>query len=221
VNAHTRKTLAAITGHPAPRDLEWTRFVSLWEDLADEVEQESGDRLAVRMNGHREVFHRPHDGRVAIGDIEHARQLLADHPEVKGTGSLFAVAMDAETARILHFDLDTTGVSDTERDVRNHDTVARHLRTVERHTGHDDHQVYLRYFDDLAVALLAEIGTESFVLLGHGTGKSDVAEDFALRLQEKNHALADRITGIGVIDLSAADDAAIEAAAQQIARQGR
>ncbi|MFF2086176.1 hypothetical protein ACFVVM_20555 [Nocardia sp. NPDC058176] len=216
MNSHTRKTLDAITGHPAPRDLEWTKFVTLWEDLADEVEQESGDRLAVKMNGHREVFHRPHDGRVSIGDIEHARQLLRDTPELKGSGSLFAVAMDAEKARILHFDLGTTGVSDTEHDVRNHDSAARHLRTVERHTGHDDHQVYLRYFDDLAVALLEEIGTESFVVLGHGTGTSDVAEDFVLRLRETDHALADRVAGVGVVDLSAANDAALEAAAQKI-----
>ncbi|MFE7720501.1 hypothetical protein ACFU44_15830 [Nocardia rhizosphaerihabitans] len=221
MNAHTRKTMAAIAGHPAPRDLEWTTFRTMWADIADEVEQESGDRLAVKMNGHREVFHRQHDGRVSIGDIEHARQLLADHPELKGSGTLFVVAMDSEIARILHFDLETTGVSDTEHDVRNHDPVARHLRTVERHTGHDDHQVYLRYFDDLAVALLEEIGPQTFVLLGHGTGKSDVAEDFLLRLKEKNHALADRVAGVGVIDLSAADDAAIEAAAQKIVRQAR
>lgn len=217
MNSHTRKTLDAIVGHPAPRDLEWTQFVTLWEDIADEVDQESGDRLAVKMNGHREVFHRQHDGRVSLGDIEHARQLLKDTPELKGSGDLFVVAMDSETARILHFDLATTGVSDTEHDVRNHDSVARHRRTVERHTGHDDHQVFLRYFDDLAVALLEEIGTEGFVVLGHGTGTSDVAEDFVLRLREINHALADRVIGVGVIDLSAANDTALEAAAQQIA----
>lgn len=221
MNAHTRKTLAAITGHPAPRDLEWTRFVTLWQDLADEVEQESGDRLAVRMNGHREVFHRPHDGRVSVGAIEQARKLLADHPELQGTGSLFAVAMDAERARILDFDLAATGVQDTERDVRNPDPAARHLRTVERHTGHDDHQVYLRYFDELAAALTEEIGARRFVILGHGTGKSDVAEDFVLRLQEKDPALADRIAGVGVLDLSAAGDADIEAAAQRVIRQSQ
>ena len=77
MNAHNRKTRDAILGHPAPRDIEWTQFINMWEDVADEVEQEHGDRLSVSLNGHREVFHRPHDGRVSIEDIELARHLLA------------------------------------------------------------------------------------------------------------------------------------------------
>ncbi|MGW6624273.1 hypothetical protein ACWF99_23915 [Nocardia sp. NPDC055002] len=216
MNQHTRKTLASIVGHPAPRDIEWTQFITMWDDIADEVEQEHGDRLAVKMNGHREVFHRPHDGRVSIGDIEHARQLLKDTPVLKGSGDMFVVAMDSERARVLHFDLDTPEVAETERDVTNHDKVAHHLRTVEHHTGHDDQQVFIKYFDDLAVALIESIGTENFVLLGHGRGNSDVADDFVKRLREINPPLAQRIAGVGVIDLSAADDATLEAAAQRI-----
>ncbi|MFD3591519.1 hypothetical protein ACFWU5_02235 [Nocardia sp. NPDC058640] len=221
MNQHTRKTLASIKGHPAPTDIEWTQFITMWEDIADEVEQEHGDRLAVKMNGHREVFHRQHNGRVSIGDIEHARQLLKDHPELKGSGDMFVVAMDSEKARVLHFDLATPGVTDTEHDVINHDKVAHHIRTVEHHTGHDDPQVFLKYFDDIAVALIEEIGTEDFVLLGHGRGNSDVADDFVKRLKEINPPLAKRIAGVGVIDLSAANDAAIESAAQKIMKNAK
>ncbi|GGK43783.1 hypothetical protein [Nocardia camponoti] len=218
MNSHAQKVYDEIVGHPAPRDLEWTRFVSMWKDIADEVKQESGDRLAVKMNGHREVFHRQHDGRVSIGDIEHARQLLRDKPEPKGSGTLFALAIDAEKGRVLRFDLDTTTVTDTEHDVRNHDSVAHHIRTVERHTGHDDYpQVFLKFFDDLAVALIEEIGTSGFVVLGHGTGKSDVADDFVARITEINKPLADRVLGVGVVDLSAANDATLEAEAQRLA----
>ncbi|MFC4376119.1 hypothetical protein ACFO5K_18645 [Nocardia halotolerans] len=217
MNQHTRKTLAAITGHPAPRDIEWAKFITMWEDIADEVEQESGDRLAVKMNGHREVFHRPHDGRVSIGDIEHARQLLKDQPEVKGSGDLFVVAMDSEKARVLHFDLATPEVRESERDVVDGKSAARHLRTVERHTGREDPKVFVHYFDDVAVALNEEIGTEEFVVLGHGSGDSDVAAQFVQRMRENNPALAGRIAGVGRIDLSAANDAAIEAEARQIA----
>ncbi|MFC6012941.1 hypothetical protein [Nocardia lasii] len=216
MNQHTRKTLASIVGHPAPRDILWTQFISMWDDIADEVDQEHGDRLAVKMNGHREVFHRQHDGRVSIGDIEHARQLLKDHPDLKGSGDMFVVAMDSEKARVLHFNLDTPEVADTEHDVINHDKVAHHIRTVTRRTGHDDDQVFVKYFDDLAVTLIEDIGTEDFVLLGHGRGNSDVADDFVKRLKEINPPLAKRIAGVGVIDLSAANDAAIEAAAQKI-----
>lgn len=61
MKAQTHETFVRIVGHPAPRDLEWTEFESLWADIADDVEQKSGGRLAVKLNGHREVFHRQHD----------------------------------------------------------------------------------------------------------------------------------------------------------------
>jgi hypothetical protein len=86
MTAHARKTYEAILGSPAPRDLEWTQFEAMWRHMAQEVERESGDRLAVRMHGHREVFRRPHDGRVSIEDVECGRHLLRSTPDVKGSG---------------------------------------------------------------------------------------------------------------------------------------
>jgi hypothetical protein len=77
MNAHIRETYEAITEGRAPRALEWTRCVSFWEEVADEVEPESGGRLAVHLNGHRQVFRRQRDGLVSLEDIEHARHLLA------------------------------------------------------------------------------------------------------------------------------------------------
>ncbi|WP_427891803.1 hypothetical protein ACQHIV_04125 [Kribbella sp. GL6] len=73
MDGHVRKTYEAILAQPAPRDLLWDRFVTLWRDIADDVEDENGDRLAVKRNGHRVVFHRPHNGRVSIEDVEMAR----------------------------------------------------------------------------------------------------------------------------------------------------
>lgn len=215
MNAHNRKTIAKILGHPAPRQLEWDKFVHAFEDVADSVENESGDRLAVTMNGHREVFHRPHDGVVSIEDIENARKLLRAAPDLRGTGTLLVVTVDTEEARLLDFDLDETTVQDTERDVKNPDRRARRMRTVEKRTGNDDEHVLVTYFDEIAQALV-DGGDRTFVVLGHGSGKSDVAAGFVERIQAKRPELAQHLAGVGAIDLSAANDAAIEDAAVRL-----
>ncbi|CAM2758483.1 hypothetical protein [Skermania piniformis] len=216
MNANTRKTYTAILGHPAPRNLDWKKFVQLWESLADNVEQESGDRLAVTMNGHREVFHRPHNATVSIEDIERARHLLAASPKPKGSGTLVAVTVDNERARIITFDLDAQAVVDHEHVVDDHDPRARRLRTVERRTGRDDEHDLTGYFDDLAAALTADAADRTFVVLGHGAGKSNAAEQFVERLRAEHHQLAEHLAGVGVIDLSAASDADIEAKAVEL-----
>lgn len=216
MNAHTRKTQAAILGSPAPRDLRWAAFVTLWEDLADRVDQESGDRLAVVLNGHREVFRRPHDGLVSIEDVERARHLLAAAPEPKGRGHAVAVALDERSARILDFDLDAATVAHTERDVRDHDPRSRHLRTVERHTGNEDEQDLTHYFDDVARTLQPLVRDAEFVVLGHGTGTSNAARAFVERLEHSHHQLARQVAGVADVDLSAASDADLESATERV-----
>lgn len=219
MTTHADKTYAKITGTPAPRDLEWSEFITFWEDRADQVEQETGDRLAVRFGGHREVFHRPHDGRVSIEDVERARHLLAATPEAKGHGELLAVALDAEHARFFDFDLDASTVSDTEHTVTDEDRRAHHLRTVERHSGHDDERDLLHYFDAVAEALRSTEPGRPFVVLGHGHGKADIAVEFVERLRAAHADVAARVTAVSALDLSAASDAHIEAAAQEAVRQ--
>jgi len=218
MTTHADKTYARITGSPAPRDLEWTEFISFWQDRADQVEQETGDRLAVKLNGHREVFRRQHDGRVSIEDIERARHLLAATPEPKGHGDLLAVAIDAEHARIFDFDLDARTVSDSEHTVADEDRRAHHLRTVERHTGHDDERDLNHFFDAVAEALRSTAPERSFVVIGHGSGKADVAAEFVERLRAAQADVAARVSALTELDLSAASDADIEAAAQAAVR---
>lgn len=219
MNSHTRKTYDAILGEPAPRDLEWRKFVTLWKDIADAVSNESGDRLSVAMHGHREVFRRPHDGRVSIEDVERARHLLADTPSDKGSGRLLVVTIDDREARILDFDLDVPQIRDTEQEVRDHDARSHHLRTVERHAGHDDIADLNRFFDELADSVRKEAKGRRFVVLGHGHGKADAAAEFVHRLRAKHHDVGAWLAGVGSIDLSAANDAEIEAKAQEIVRR--
>jgi arginine repressor len=211
VNAHTRKTIAKIQSHPAPRQLKWNDFVRVWDDVADSVEYEKGDRLVVHINNERVVFHRPHNDVVSIDDIERARALLSTRPESGEAGTLLAVTIDTKGARLIDYDLDSARTLKTERDVRNSDPHARRMRAVERRTGTDNEEGLLHYFDDVAVAV-GETG-ETFVVLGTGGGKSDVAAEFIGRLQDRHPQVAEHLAGSGSIDLSAASDSDIEAKA--------
>lgn len=214
MNAHNRKTYEAITRGRAPRALEWAQFVSLWQDVADDVEQETGDRLAVHLNGHRVVFRRQHDGLVSLEDIEHARRLLASTAPDRDTGRLLVVAIDDERARIITYvrgDGPTT--EQQSRTIRDTEPAARRLRTVERRTGRDDVHDLTGYFDDIAAALTSLADDVPLVVLGAGHGKSAAAESFAQRLRSHHSVLGQRLRGVGRVDLSSATDTDLETAA--------
>lgn len=218
MSTHPEKTRERITGHPAPRDVPWTDFIAMWEAIADRVEQESGDRLAVDMNGHRQVFRRQKDGRVGIEDVERARHLLAAHESTEGQGSLIVLTLTDEDARLYDFDLDAHDVETTAtKHERNPDPRGHHMRTVERKTGRDDDADLKRFFTDLAELLRKDAAGRPVVLLGHGAGKADAAAQFEEYLQKHEPQLAGTITARARVDLSALDEAGIEKAAQQAA----
>ena len=215
---HPQKTKEAILGHPAPRDIEWKHFITMWENYADKVEQESGDRLAVDMNGHRVVFRRQHDGLVSIEDIERARHLFASHESTEGQGRLFVVTMTDEDARFYDFDLSAHDVEvDQHKHEKNPDSRGHHMRTVEKKTGRDDKKDLDRFFDDLVTEIDKEAAGRDFVLLGHGTGTSNAAEEFEKFLSHRHEPLHEHIIASGVIDLSAAGLPEIEKKAQELA----
>lgn len=214
---HAEKTKARLLSSPAPRDIEWDHFVTMWQHYADRVEQESGDRLAVDMNGHRVVFHRPHDARVGIEDVERARHLFADHASTQGSGHLFVVTLTDEDARFYDFDLNAHAVEvDQHEHEKNPDPRGHHMRTVEKKTGRDDEKDLDRFFDDLVSDLEKDAAGRDFVLLGHGTGKANATDQFVAFLERRHSPLRDHLRAVGTIDLSAAGEPEIEKKAQEL-----
>lgn len=218
VTSKPEKIRERILGHPAPRDIEWRDFITMWEHYADRVEEESGDRLAVNMNGHRVVFRREKDGLVGIQGVEDARHLFAAHESTEGSGTLFVVTLTEKDARFYDFDLSAHDVEvDQHEHERNPDPRGHHMRTVERKTGRDDEADLDRFFDDLVAELGKDARGRDFVLLGHGAGKSNAAEAFVKFLEHRHSQLRDHLIAVGDIDLSAAGEPEIEKKAQQLA----
>lgn len=60
MNRRQRATLAAIFAKPVPQDIRWTDIESLIKTLDGKVEEREGSRVAIKLNGIRAVFHRPH-----------------------------------------------------------------------------------------------------------------------------------------------------------------
>ncbi len=127
------------------------------------------------------------------------------------------MAVDAKNARIIDFQLgDGHVIEEASRTIGDPERVARRLRTVERRHGRDDVHDLTAYFDDIATALTETPTATPVVVLGAGHGKADLAPAFADRVHEHHHLLGDRVRGVGDIDLSAATDADLEAAARLV-----
>lgn len=221
MDATSRETYEAITGPTVPHDLEWTRFVRFWQDVADSAEEESDNRLVVSINGHRVVFHGKTNSRVTVDDIDKARRVLADRPEPGGRGRLVAVAIDEHAARIIDFDLDARGTDASTRRVQDDaGDAARHERALERRSGTDHSGDLLGFYDEVARELTGVIGGDRFVVLGHGKGKANAGAAFVARLEHSHKGLAHRLAGVGQADLSSATDADLEEAARRAVGRG-
>jgi hypothetical protein len=216
MDAHTRKTLEAITGGRAPRELDWKKFETFWRNVADSVENESGDRLAVTLNGHRSVFHRPHDARVTMAEIEQARHLLNEAAAPSATPDLLVLVMDQERTRFVELGAPGSGWRRELEQVENDDHRARRLRTVERRSTKHDEVTLDPYFDAVALALVPAARNLPVVLLGHGAGASNIADLFLVRLESHHAQLVPLITASGEADLSTATLADIDEAARRI-----
>ena len=60
MNKRQRATLNAIFAKPVPQDIRWADIESLVRALDGKVEEREGSRVALKLNGIRAVFHRPH-----------------------------------------------------------------------------------------------------------------------------------------------------------------
>ncbi len=58
MNHHHRKTLHALFDHPMSGNIQFREVESVLQELGAELDNRSGDRIAVTLNGHTAVFHR-------------------------------------------------------------------------------------------------------------------------------------------------------------------
>ena len=60
MNNAQRRILAQVFGQPTPADIRWSDIESMLVAIGCEVQEGSGSRLRLALNGVRAVIHRPH-----------------------------------------------------------------------------------------------------------------------------------------------------------------
>lgn len=63
MNNKQRKTLEQICTDPIRSDIRWNEIESLFLALGAEINESSGSRVRIHLNGVKAIFHRPHPER--------------------------------------------------------------------------------------------------------------------------------------------------------------
>ena len=73
------RLLETIFRDPPSSNLHWREIESLFVHLGAEVENLSGARVRVKLNGYEDTLHRPHHGSGTLVrlDVKHVRDVLA------------------------------------------------------------------------------------------------------------------------------------------------
>lgn len=87
--------LETIFRDPINTNIHWREVESLMNHLGASLENLSGARLRVVLNGYEDTLHRPHHGASTLGrqDVKHLREVLA---RGRVTPSLYAEMMKAK-----------------------------------------------------------------------------------------------------------------------------
>ena len=75
MNHRHRKILQSLFAHPVSANIGFKEVVHVLEDLGAEIENKSGNRIGVRLNGHSAAFvHSHHD--LPIEEVVQIRKFL-------------------------------------------------------------------------------------------------------------------------------------------------
>ncbi|OFZ94491.1 MAG: hypothetical protein A2Z64_10205 [Betaproteobacteria bacterium RIFCSPLOWO2_02_67_12] len=71
--------LETIFRDPINTNIHWREVESLMVHVGATVENLSGARMRVKLNGYEDMLHRPHHGSSTLGrqDVKHLREVLA------------------------------------------------------------------------------------------------------------------------------------------------
>jgi hypothetical protein len=193
------RTYNSIFQHPVSHNLEWRNVRSLFDHIAEVVEQPNGN-LRVTRNGQSMVLHTPRTKDVAeveeLMELRHFLQRSEAAPsEAAGGESHWLLVIDHHQARIYRSEMSGTvperilphEPSDFFRHAPNSKDFSRGMEKPDPNS----------FFEPVAAALKA---AGSILVFGTGKGTSSEMEQFVTWL-EKHHAdISSRVVGSVAID---------------------
>lgn len=222
---HQRETLRALFAHPVSHGVRLSRVEALFHGLGAEVER-SGGRLRIRLPRGSETWlhcgghHRSELDAEAVLRLRHFLQEAGvdpDHPEAEPDSP----RGDQARRLVLHLDHHHTDVFRLEGEAVEHaelrplgiwgsgqSTTHRRDRDIAGQRSPIDHDYLHRIAEAMADA-------DAVLLLGHGTGESDLRQLLLRHLKTHRPDLVERI--VGVVTLN--DDGLGEAGLLAVARE--
>ncbi|MCP8938318.1 hypothetical protein NK718_07310 [Alsobacter sp. SYSU M60028] len=77
MNHHHRKVLQAIFAHPVSANIDFKDVLSVFGELGAEVDNKTGSRVGVTLNGHNAAFHNANHT-MPKGEVMQVKKFLQD-----------------------------------------------------------------------------------------------------------------------------------------------
>jgi hypothetical protein len=200
-----------------PRGLRWSDALELVEHLG-QVQPQGGEEFAFIVGEERELFKRPHGSDLGIEEVSRLRKFLkaagAEPVEaVPVQRSMMIVVIDHHSARVFH---DLSGSRPQAAvTITPYDPHHFHHHLIHRKEAHyegDRVPEETSFYKEIADALVSAM---QIVLIGHGVGKSSAVDVLLAFLKTHYPNIAQKVTAVEIVDLSALTEPQIEALAKR------
>jgi hypothetical protein len=222
-----QRTLEVLFSHPLVHGLRASKVEALLHALGAEVSPLDGHRLRVRLPGGQETWlqvgegvHHPDLAPEAVLRVRHLLQeagVTPGHPEAEGP----AVRGDQSRRLVIHLDHHRTDVFLLEGEEVEHAVLTPHglwgsgENLSHRHDRDIAGQKAPRDFDYLNRIQLAMEEADAVLLLGHGTGESDMRQLLLAHVRRHRPDLLERVVGVETLAIADPSEGQLLAVARE------
>jgi hypothetical protein len=206
--------LDALFSHPLAQGIRASRVEALVHAMGAEVTPLSARRLKIRLPGGQETWldlgegvHHPDLDPEAVLRVRHLLQeagVTPGHPEAEGP----TARGDQSPRLVIHLDHHRTDTFLLEGDAVEHAVLTPHglwgsgENLSHRHDRDIAGQKAPRDFDYLNRILQALEGADAVLLLGHGTGESDMRQLLLAHVRRHRPDLLERLVGVETLSIA-------------------
>ncbi|MFM9046545.1 MAG: hypothetical protein ACKOOH_02600 [Cyanobium sp.] len=222
-----QRTLETLFSHPLAHGLRASKVEALLHALGAEVTPLDGRRLKIRLPGGQETWlevgagvHHPDLDPDAVMRVRHLLQeagVAPGHPEADGPG----VRGDQSRRLVIHLDHHRTDAFLLEGDQVEHAVLAPHgiwgsgENLSHRHDRDIAGQKAPRDYDYLNRIMHAMEAADAVLLLGHGTGESDMRQLLLDHVRRHRPDLLERLVGVETLSIADPSEGQLLAVAKE------
>ena len=222
-----QRTLDALFSHPLAQGIRASRVEALLHAMGAEVTPLTARRLKIRLPGGQEPWldlgegvHPPALDPEAVMRVRHLLQEAGGtpgHPEAEGP----TARGDQSRRLVIHLDHHRTDTFLLEGDAVEHAVLTPHglwgsgENLSHRHDRDIAGQKAPRDFDYLNRILQALEGADAVLLLGHGTGESDMRQLLLAHVRRHRPDLLERLVGVETLSIADPSEGQLIAVAKE------